>query len=303
MDEDERLVVVVNTGDDITLYGLRVSPDVDTVLYWLSGMVDRKKGWGQQGDTTHTLAALERFGLETWFRLGDKDLATHIYRTWLLSQGLTPTEVTARLARAFGVPVGTTVLPMTDSRVETWIETEAGEMHFQHYFVRERMKPRVLGVRLKGAESARPAPGVVESIAEARAVVICPSNPVISVGPILEVAGVREALRATRARVVAVSPLIGGRPVKGPADRLMRGLGMEVSSRQVARLYGDFLDVMVIDHADRAMAADIRAMGLECVEADTLMSDEGKARRLARVVLEAAGAGGVRAGRPAAGNV
>ncbi|MEM4408869.1 MAG: 2-phospho-L-lactate transferase, partial [Candidatus Caldarchaeum sp.] len=239
----EEFTAIVNTGDDITLYGLRISPDVDTVIYWLSGVVDRQRGWGQIGDTFRTLEALERFGVETWFKLGDLDLATHIYRTWLRREGKTPTEIARLIAEAFGVK-GATILPMTDADVETWVETDRGFMHFQDYFIRERMKPTVLGVELRGREEALPAPGVVEAIAASRGVVICPSNPIISIGTILSIRGIREALRNSGVTVVAVSPLVGRKALKGPADRMMRGLGLEPSSRQIAKLYMDFLHTM-----------------------------------------------------------
>ncbi|MCH8030180.1 MAG: 2-phospho-L-lactate transferase [Candidatus Dadabacteria bacterium] len=281
---DEPLTVVVNTADDITLHGLRISPDIDTVIYWLSGVVDRKRGWGQEGDTFDFLSAFERFEVETWFKLGDLDLATHIYRTHLRQEGLPHTEITSRIARAFGIK-NTSILPMCDEDVETWIETEKGLMHFQEYFVRERMKPAVKGVRFKGVEKARPAPGVIEAIERSRVVIVCPSNPIISIGPILEVRGIRDALGRNKHKVAAVSPLVGGKPIKGPADRLMRGLGLEVSSTQIAKLYKDFLHTIVIDNDDAAQAEPISSLGIETVVADTIMTDDRKAEELAQKVL------------------
>jgi LPPG:FO 2-phospho-L-lactate transferase len=281
----EPLSVVVNTGDDIVLHGLRISPDVDTIIYRLSGFIDTGKGWGVRDDTFTCLAALSRFGAETWFNIGDIDFATHIYRTRLRNEGFTPVQVTERLARAFGIEDSIKVLPMTDEDVETWIMTDEGEMHFQEYFVKRKMKPEVLKVVFRNIERAKPAPGVLEAIRDARMIILCPSNPIISIGPILNVKGIGEALRASGGRVIAISPLIGGVPLKGPADKLMRGLGLEVSSAGVARLYRDFLDVMVIDTEDAREAERISEMGIKPVVLDTLMSDAEKAAALASAVL------------------
>lgn len=281
----EGLSVVVNTGDDIVLHGLSVSPDVDTIIYRLSGLIDVNKGWGVRGDTFGCLSALSRFGSETWFNIGDKDFATHLYRTQLRREGFTPSQVTSKLSVAFGLKEGITVLPMTDEDVETWIVTDEGEMHFQEYFVKRKMKPDVLKVIFRNIERAAPAPGVMEAITDARTIILCPSNPIISIGPILNIKGIREALRAAGAKIVAISPLIGGVPLKGPADKLMRGLGLEVSSAGVARLYRDFLDVMVIDGEDAREAEIISDMGIKPVVLDTLMSDRGKAAVLASAVL------------------
>ena len=282
--KEEALRVIVNTGDDITIGGLRISPDVDTITYWLSGVVDRDKGWGICGDTFTFLESLERFGIQIWFRVGDRDLATHVYRTHLRDRGFTPSKICSRISAAFGV-YEASILPMTDEDVETWIMTDEGEMHFQEYLVKRKMAPNVNGILIKGIDTARPAPGVIEAIEQARLVIISPSNPIISIGPILSVAGVRQALVRTQAKVVAISPLVAGIPLKGPADRLMRGLGMEVSSTQVAKLYGDFLDQMVIDQKDSVEAEAISSMGLKTLVVDTIMSDEKKAEELARAVL------------------
>ncbi len=282
--EEEPLRVIVNTGDDITIGGLRISPDVDTITYWLSGVVDRDKGWGISGDTFTFLESLERFGIQIWFRIGDKDLATHVFRTHLRNRGFTPSGISSRISAAFGVR-NASILPMTDEDVETWIVTDEGEMHFQEYLVRRKMIPQVKGVLVKGIETAKPAPGVIEAIEEARLVIICPSNPIISIGPIISVAGIRGALARTPAKVVAISPLVAGIPLKGPADRLMRGLGMEVSSTQVAKLYSDFLDEMVIDEKDSVEAEAINSIGLKTLVVDTIMSNEKKAEKLASTVL------------------
>jgi LPPG:FO 2-phospho-L-lactate transferase len=281
----ESLTVIVNTGDDIRIAGLRISPDVDTIIYWLSGVVDTERGWGIRGDTFNFLETVWRFGVQTWFRIGDRDLATHIHRTHLREQGFTPSQVTERIAKGLGIG-NVKILPMTDEDVETWIVTDEGEMHFQEYLVKRKMIPQVKGVFVKGIENAEPAPGVTQAIEEARLVIICPSNPIISIGPILGVKGIREALRRTRAKIVAISPLVAGIPLKGPADRLMSGLGMEISSTQVAKLYGDFLDEMVIDVKDAFEADSINSIGVKTLVIDTIMTNEEKAEKLAENILK-----------------
>lgn len=283
---DEQLNVIVNTGDDICLNGLNISPDIDTVIYRLSRVIDKNKGWGLDGDTFNSLNSLERFGLDTWFNIGDKDIATHIYRTYLRGKGHTPTEITSKISEAFNIPQNIKIIPMTDQDVETWIQTNEGEMHFQEYLVKRRMVPQVCRVTIRGINHASPAPGVIDLINNARAVIICPSNPIISIGPIVQVRGVRDALKNTQAKVVAISPLVGGMPLKGPADRLMRGLGLEVSSAQIARLYSDFLDTMVIDIEDGHENQEIADLGLKTLVVDTVMSDSKKAATLASSVLE-----------------
>jgi LPPG:FO 2-phospho-L-lactate transferase len=284
--ESEPLNVIVNTGDDICLNGLYISPDVDTIIYRLSGVIDKKKGWGLQGDTFTSLKALERFGLHTWFNIGDKDIATHIYRTHLRAKGFSATEIASKIAEAFELPDNVHIMPMTDRDVETWIQTSEGEMHFQEYLVKRRMKPEVCRVTIRNIDHASPSPGVIDSIEKARAIIICPSNPIISIGPILQVKGVREALKATQAKIIAISPLVGGVPLKGPADRLMKGLGLEVSSAQVARLYSDFIDTMVIDVEDAHENQAISDMGLKTLVVDTVMSDKKKSAILASSILE-----------------
>lgn len=282
---EEPLTVVVNTGDDIELHGLRISPDVDTVIYRLSGHIDKQKGWGIADDSFNTLSALARFGSETWFNIGDIDFATHIFRTKMRHSGLNHSEITKMLTGYFGIKESIRVIPMTDEDVETWIVTNEGEMHFQEYLVKERMKPAVIKVVFRNVENAKPSPGVIEAIREARMIILCPSNPIISIGPILSIKGIGEALGAAQGKIVAISPLIGGVPLKGPADKLMRGLGLEVSSAQIAKLYRDFLDVMVIDGEDVLEAERISEMGIKPLVLDTLMSDSGKAAELASAVL------------------
>ncbi|MFQ6054051.1 MAG: 2-phospho-L-lactate transferase, partial [Candidatus Bathyarchaeia archaeon] len=268
----------------IELHGLHISPDIDIVTYTLAGIVG-ERGWGVRGDTFRCLEMLREYGRETWFNLGDADLATHIDRTYLRGRGLTLSEITERHRRALGLKVR--ILPMTDDRFETHILTDRGEMHFQEYLVKRGAADAVLGVSFEGADAARPAPGVIESIMDSGGVVVCPSNPVVSIGTILAVEGVREALRRTDARVAAVSPIVGGAPIKGPADKLMRGLGMDVSAYGVAELYRDFLDVFVIDEVDEDQRPRIEALGLSVVVTDTVMRSLEDKVRLAKTVLEA----------------
>jgi LPPG:FO 2-phospho-L-lactate transferase len=281
------VTVIVNTSDDEEFFGLHVSPDVDTVIYTLAGRVNAEHGWGLAGDTFACLEALARLGHDTWFRLGDADLATHIHRTRLLRQGRSLSEATAAIAAAFGLT--TTVLPMSDDPVRTEVVTPAGVLPFQEYFVRRGFQDPVQGLRFQGVESARPAPGVVESLAGADAVVLAPSNPLVSIGPILAVPGIREALVATAAPVAAVSPIVGGRALKGPADRMMAGLGLEVSARGVAELYRDFLDIMVLDTADEALAPEVQSLGMAAVVTNTVMSSASDKASLAAATLRASG--------------
>lgn len=282
--EEKDVSIIVNTGDDIELFGLHISPDVDIVTYTLAGIVDEEKGWGIKGDTFHCLEALRKFNSEVWFNLGDKDLATHILRTNLLKHGSKLSEVTAQVSRLLGLEA--TILPMTDDKFETRVLIEEGSVHFEEYFVKREAKDDVLGVEFLGADRAKPAAGVLEAIKEAELVIICPSNPIVSIGTILSVNGVREALKHTGAKKVAVSPIIAGAPVKGPADKLLRGLGFEVSAYSVAKLYSDFLDMFVLDVADSAERAKIEALGVEVKVTNTLMKSLEDKVKLARTVLE-----------------
>lgn len=281
---EKDLSIIVNTGDDIEMFGLHISPDIDIVAYTLAGIVDENKGWGIRGDTFHCLEALRRFNREVWFNLGDKDLATHILRTNLLKKGLRLSEVTAQISRALGLNVA--ILPMTDDKFETRIITEMGSVHFQEYLVKRGAKDEVLGVEFLGADNANPAPGVIESIREAKLVIICPSNPIVSIGTILAVKGVRDALRHTDAKRVAISPIIAGAPVKGPADKLLRGLGFQVSAYSVAKLYSDFLDTFILDSADAAEKDKIEKLGVEVKVTNTLMKNLETKIALAKTVLE-----------------
>ena len=277
------LSVIVNTGDDIELFGLHISPDVDIVTYTLAGIVDEERGWGIRGDTFHCLEALRKFNGETWFNLGDEDLATHVFRTALLKNGLKLSEVTAQVNQALGLDVS--ILPMTNDKFETIILTDVGSVHFQEYLVKRGAKDKVLGVEFLGSDSANPAAGVLESIMEAQLVVVCPSNPIVSIGTILAVKGVRDALRQTEAKKVAISPIIAGAPVKGPADKLLRGLGFEVSAFSVAKLYSDFLDTFILDKADFAEKDKIEKLGMEVKFVNTLMKSLEDKIELAMVVL------------------
>ncbi|HVM05492.1 MAG TPA: 2-phospho-L-lactate transferase [Acidimicrobiales bacterium] len=286
------ITAVVNTADDVILHGLHVSPDLDTVVYTLGGANDEERGWGLAGESWTTMEALERYGGETWFRLGDRDLATHLYRTQRLAQQATLSEVTAEIAAAWGVAVR--VLPMSDERVETRI-TVAGprdgtseEIGFQEWFVGRRhgeaVEP-VESVRFEGADESAPAAGVLAAVAAADVVVICPSNPIVSIAPVLAVPGVADAVRARRHDVVAVSPIVAGAALRGPADRLLADLGHEVSVVGVARLYAPYAARLVVDDADAALAPAVEAEGIRCVVAPTVMKGPAEAAALARVVV------------------
>jgi LPPG:FO 2-phospho-L-lactate transferase len=279
------VTVISNTGDDLEMFGLHVSPDIDIVTYHLAGLSPDEQGWGLAGDTFATLEALGRFGHPTWFHLGDRDLATNLHRTLLLRRGQTLSQATAEIARAFGLEVP--ILPVTDDRVRTRVVTDEGELDFQDYMVRRQADARVRGVQYEGVLEAKPAPGVIEAIMEAEGVILAPSNPIASIGPILAVPGVRGALVQTKARVAAVSPIVGGAVIKGPADKMLSGMGMEVSAWQVGWLYEDFLDCLVIDHADAGQERRIRGLGLDVVVTDTIMKDRERKAALARTVMDA----------------
>jgi len=283
--DPRHLTVIGNTGDDEEFFGLHVSPDLDTVLYTLAGRADRVRGWGVQGETFACLETLGGLGLPTWFRLGDRDLAVHIFRSERLRAGWRLSRVTAALARAQGVRA--TVLPMTDARVRTVIHTPAGALAFQDYLVRRRGRDRVRRIEVRGAARARPAPGLLAALRRSTAIVIAPSNPLVSIGPMLAVPAIRRALRRRRAPAAVVSPLVGGRAVRGPLDRMLRGLGLEVSPRGIARLYRGLVDVFVLDRRDAAYARDVAALGMRPVVTETLMRTPTHAARLAAVVLRA----------------
>jgi LPPG:FO 2-phospho-L-lactate transferase len=281
--EPESLTIVGNVGDDLEVFGLHVSPDLDTILYTLTDRLDEERGWGRRDETWNALGEAGEVGGDTWFRLGDRDIGLHLVRTEKLRRGEPLSIVTRELAAAFGlVP---SLLPATDDRLRTWLETPAGDFPFQEWFVGRQHRDEVDGVRFEGAEDALPAPGVLEALAEADLIAIAPSNPFVSIGPILAVAGIREALEQRRVPAVAVSPLIGGKAVRGPADRMLARLAGGTGPQQVTDCYKGLIDVLVIDEADADEAAGIRT-----IVTRTLMSDEEARRRLADAVLETAGA-------------
>jgi LPPG:FO 2-phospho-L-lactate transferase len=285
-----RLVVVVNTADDVERHGLLVSPDHDTVMYTLAGIDNREWGWGVAGETFATAGMLERYGEETWFRLGDRDLATHIVRTERLRRGDRPTEIARDLQHALGVRA--VVLPMSDQVVSTEVLTDEGWLPFQEYFVRLHQAPEVRDVRFTGIDEARSTPEIDAALEAAEAILIAPSNPFVSVRPILSVAGIEAGVQTARSRgapVVAVSGIVGGVALKGPADRMLVSLGHEASALGVARQYTGIADVFVLDRLDAALEPEIRRLGLRTVVTDTIMSDDAGRARLAAEVLEAAG--------------
>jgi len=280
------LTIVGNTGDDTEVWGLHVSPDLDTVTYALAGLLDVARGWGRADETFHALQAMASLGAPTWFSLGDRDLATHLVRTAALREGETLTAITARLAARLGVAAR--ILPMSDAPVRTSVTTTQGRLAFQEYFVRDKAQGEVVAVAYDGATAARPAPGVVEAIAGADLVLVCPSNPVTSIGPILAVPGIVAALRTTRAPIVGVSPIVGGAPVSGPAGRLMQARGLDVSPLGVAAAYAPWLRTLLIDARDAKLADALGEAGVKAVAADIVMTDRASEIVLARRVLGAA---------------
>lgn len=279
----DELAIIVNTADDREFYGLHVSPDLDTTLYKLAGIVSQE-GWGIQGDTFFCLEQLGRLGQESWFRLGDKDLAVHILRTQLLRRGLTLSAVTESLRLLFGVPWK--ILPMSDERIETWIDTkEYGWVHFQEYLVKYQSSPTVIGLCLRGLESARATDWVLKALEGASVVIIGPSNPITSIEPILKLPGIMDTMTHTAKPIVAVSPLIGGRPIKGPLDRLLEALGQKPSNLALARRYRPFLKGLVIHETDLADAPDLQSEGIKVLVTNTLMGSEDNACRLAKETL------------------
>ncbi len=290
----EDLTVIVNVADDIVVHGLHVSPDPDSVTYWLGNEFDRERGWGRRNETFRATEELRAFGAEdSWFNLGDLDLATHIARTQMLLSGATMTAVMARIAIRFGLT--TRLLPASDDPIETRIDAvdpSTGavlDLHFQEYWVRRRASDRVKGVRYVGASEARPAPGVMEAITAADALLISPSNPVVSIGPILAVTGLRDAVAARHGVVAGVSPIVAGAPVAGMADKLMPAVGLEVSAAGVAEAYADLLGGWVVDERDRESASRIESIGVRVAVTDTIMGDDDAAERVARVALGLAG--------------
>jgi len=278
------LKVVVNTADDFDLWGLHICPDLDTVMYTLAGISNPETGWGLASESFDALSMLDSYGEETWFKLGDRDLATHILRTFRLRSGEALTGITTALSGALDVK--SVVLPMSDDPVSTVLETPEGRLEFQEYFVRRGQKDEVLGVELRGIEDARPTEDVLAAISGADAIVLCPSNPVVSIGPILAVPGIREALISSSAPKVAVSPIVGGRALKGPADRMLASLGHEVSATGVARMYARLVDGMVVDCIDEDEQSGIEAIGMRALVTESVMRDAEDRARLASETLE-----------------
>jgi LPPG:FO 2-phospho-L-lactate transferase len=283
----EAVTVVGNTGDDLRLHGLAISPDLDSVMYTLAGLSDDERGWGLAGETWRVHDALVRLGEPGWFSLGDADIATHLLRTRLLAEGASLSQVTLELCRRLGVPVR--LVPMSDDRVETRVEVDGPDgpedLGFQEYWVARGAADPVRRIRFSGVEHARPAPGLLDAIAGAGGIVICPSNPVVSIAPILAVPGILEAVQAAPCRTVAISPIVGGAPVRGMADKLLPAWGVEVSARGVAGLYADLADGFVLDRVDAEQAADVAALGLQALVAQTVMHTPDDAAALAKTAL------------------
>ncbi len=282
---NDNLTAVVNTADDFELYGLSISPDVDTVMYTLAGIANPATGWGIEGDTRHTLDGIAVYGEDPWFLVGDRDFATHITRTHWLRQGATLSEVTARMAKALGI--GLRLMPMSDEPVRTLVKVEEGWLGFQDYFVGRRHADTVHDVAFDGIDQARPAPGVKDAILQANLVIFCPSNPVVSIGPILAIPGMREAVAEAKAPVVCISPIVGGKALKGPAAGMLEQQGHEVSAFGVAEFYGDLIDVMVIDEQDAALAPAIERLGKRVIVLQTIMGGRDDRIRFANDVLAA----------------
>jgi len=285
--DPELVTIIVNTGDDRSFYGVHVSPDLDIVTYTLAGEIDTTKGYGLAGDRYAIVEALAAFGHETWFRLGDRDFATSLHRTLRLREGVRLAAVTDEVRRRFGIAAR--LLPMSEDPCPTYVAlTDGSRVHFEEYLARDAAPDRVRGVDLSAARAAKPAPGVLEALGAAEIVLVCPSNPVVSIAPILAVPGVREALLASVAPVIGVSPIVGGAPIKGPADRLLRGIGVEVSARGVAQYYREWMDGFVIDERDAPLRAAIEPLGLAVRVTDTVMRDAAIAAHVAETTLELA---------------
>ncbi|MBD3229630.1 MAG: 2-phospho-L-lactate transferase [Candidatus Lokiarchaeota archaeon] len=277
------ITVIVNTGDDqLNYYGLYVCPDIDIIMYTIAGIVDEKKGWGIKNDTFNCLEMIDTYGLKTWFNLGDKDLATHIYRTLLHKQGKKLHEITSILSKKLEINVR--ILPMTNQFVPTFIKTKRGLLHFEEYLIKNRATDKVIDVIYKDIDKAKPAPGVIESIQSSKGIIICPSNPIVSIGPIIRIKDIKDAIRNKKS--IAISPIVGDKPIKGPADKLMIGTGYEVSALGVARIYQDFIKNFIIDHQDKKYMKSIQKLGLKVHLFDTIMNNIDKKINLARFTIE-----------------
>lgn len=285
--EPGEVSVIINTGDDVVMHGLHVSPDIDTVTYTLAGLADEARGWGLKDETWECLSGLKRLGRETWFNLGDRDMALHIHRTERMREGASLSEVTEEVRGRLGVVCR--LLPMSNERVATIVVTEKGDSGFQEYLVKDQAADRVKGIRFEGAEGARASEGALEAISGAEGVVIAPSNPIISIGPILAVSGVREALTAARARVTAISPIVGGKAIKGPAAEMLDALGHEASAYGVAEIYRPYISSYIMDYADAGDLERVKGLGVRGVVTDTIMASLERKMALARSALRALG--------------
>ena len=277
------LTVIVNTGDDDEFHGLHVSPDLDIICYTLAGIVDEKKGWGIQNETFNTLKQLKNYRNPTWFQIGDQDFATHIYRTQRLREGRTLTEATQQIAELLGLECR--ILPMSNSPVQTIVQTPKGRLKFQEYFVRDAFQPEVQAIEFEGIGDAEPTTEVTDAIKKADGIIICPSNPIVSIGPILSLKSVRTLLQARKKSTIAISPIVGGKTLKGPADQMMRTLGMEPSAYGVAHLYRDIAETIIIDRQDRGLKQRIEQLGMRCVITDTVMRTRRKKIQLAEAAI------------------
>jgi LPPG:FO 2-phospho-L-lactate transferase len=277
------LTIIVNTGDDIVMHGLKISPDLDIVTYTLAGVVDAAKGWGLRAETFHALKHLAGFGRANWFNLGDRDLATHIHRTAMLTDGKTLSQAADSIRTSLGVK--SRILPMSDSPIPTMIDSNEGSLHFQEYLVKRRTEPVVKGIRFAGVESAQPAPGVLDAIRDADRIIVCPSNPLISIGPILAVPQIRNQLRVNKEKVFAVCPIVGGKSLKGPSDKMLAQLGHDPTALGVAGLYADFTGTFVIDPLDKSQSAAIAALGMKVAILPTVMKTPAQKRKLAGALL------------------
>lgn len=278
------LLIIGNTGDDLELYGLQISPDLDIIMYTLAGIVDESKGWGIKNDTYNALSMLSKLGFEVWFKLGDKDLATHIIRTKLINEGITLSEVTARLCKMCGVKAPLT--PMTNQQVRTKIVSNKQTIDFQEYFVKNQTRNRVTNVVYQGAAKAEPAPGIIDAITEAKRIIICPSNPILSIGPIFAIPRIRQAIQETKAEVVAISPIIAGKALKGPADKILASMGYEPSVQGVVKYYTSLIDRMIIDKADAAQEDKIQNLGPNVTVTNTVMKTLEDSIRLAQAAIK-----------------
>ena len=282
--DDIELTVVVNTADDFPLFGLRISPDLDTVMYTLGGIANPATGWGIEGDTRHTLDGIGAYGVDTWFLLGDRDFSTHILRTMWINDGMTLTEVTQRLAGGLGIPAH--ILPMTNDPVATMIQTAQGELAFQDYFVRRRQEDEVLGVRFDGIEQARVPSAVGDAIEAADLIVFAPSNPIVSIGPLLAMRELRHVIESCGVPRVAMSPIIGGKALKGPADKMLTTLGHEPSALGVAKILQPFIDGFILDQQDRDIVPAVEALGIRARTLQTIMGNRADRARLGREVID-----------------